>query len=65
MLISDFLSSSLVHVLVRNDTIEKNVSEIYQYSFKYIFELIFFFLVLQTASIFLSCCHPQKQKFFP
>lgn len=54
MLISNFLSSSLVQVLVRNDTIEKNVSEIYQYSFNYIFELIFFFLTLQTASIFLS-----------
>ncbi len=54
MIISNFLSSRLVQILVRNHTIEKSVSEIYQYSFNYIFEIIFFFLALQTASIFLS-----------
>lgn len=54
MLIFDYISSSLVHLLVRNHTIEKNVSEIYQYCFNYIFELLFFYLALQIASIFLS-----------
>lgn len=54
MLISDFLSSCLVHLLIRNHTIEKDQSEIYKYSFHYIFELVIFFLVLQTVSIFLS-----------
>ena len=54
MLISDYLSSYLVHVLIRNHTIEKNVSEIYQYCFNYIFELLFCYLALRIASIFLS-----------
>lgn len=54
MFISNFLSSRLVQVLVRNHIIEKNVSEIYKYSFNYIFEFISFFLALQMVSIFLS-----------
>lgn len=54
MLLSDLFSSFLVRVLVKNHTIEKDVSEIYKYCFDYIFGLIFFFLILQTVSIFLS-----------
>ena len=53
MLISDYLSSCLIHLLVRNHTIEKNESEIYRYCFNYIFELFFYYLALQIASIFL------------
>ncbi len=64
MFISNFLSSRFVQLLVRNHTIEKIVSDIYQYSFNYIFEIIFVqyrinitFLILLCACVYapLSC----------
>lgn len=59
-----FLSRSVVRSLIKNDAIEMEKAEVYQYGFEILFSSITTFLIAVLSGVLLHCCIVLLQQCF-